>query len=96
MFLQVTSTRNGKLVICECCDFDENEDEENDEENCAKMDEPTEQLDKLDIEKQEKEKASPIVRAGWFGKGLFFINMLKQFTETLQNHCRLPKDPEET
>lgn len=65
------------MVVCECCDMDENlEVEENiDEENCAKMDESTEQLDKLDKqEKQEKEKASPIVRAGWFGKGcLFFL-----------------------
>lgn len=53
---KVSTYRNDKLVVCECCDFTENEEEEQ-----------TEDDSKLNCD--DKEKPGVVVRAGWFGKG---------------------------
>jgi len=55
---KVTTYRNDKLIICECCDYTEDEEEDGgvvDDENS-----------KLNGDDKEK---SAIIRAGWFGKG---------------------------
>lgn len=59
---KVKIMRNGKKIVCECCDYTEDEEEleGNTEDDCAK----------LDSSKDDKEKV--VVRAGWFGKGTYY------------------------
>lgn len=52
---KVSTFRNGKNIVCECCDYTEDEEEEQTEE------------DNLKTNGEEKEKV--VIRAGWFGKG---------------------------
>jgi len=54
---KVSTYRNGKLIVCECCDFTEDEEEEQTEEDNSKLN------------GDEKEKPGVVIRAGWFGKG---------------------------
>lgn len=53
---KIAAYRNGKMIVCECCDVTDNEEElnsNNDDDNNK-------------INNDEKDK---VVRAGWFGKG---------------------------
>lgn len=54
---KVSTYRNGKVIICECCDFTEDEEEEQTEEDNSK------------INCDDKDKPGVVIRAGWFGKG---------------------------
>lgn len=54
---KVSTYRNGKVIICECCDFTEDEEEEQTEEDNSKLN------------CEDKEKPGVVIRAGWFGKG---------------------------
>lgn len=54
---KVTAYRNGKTIVCECCDFTEDDEEETEEDNSKTNGEG------------EKEKAGVVIRPGWFGKG---------------------------
>lgn len=69
---KITAYRNEKLILCECCDFtDEDNDEQmNEEDNSSKL---------VTTNNDDKDKsASTVIRtvtkAGWFGKGKFFFN----------------------
>lgn len=50
--------RSEKLILCECCDFTEDEEDEQTEDDGAKI---------------ITDDKIPIVRAGWFGKGKQFV-----------------------
>lgn len=54
---KVSSYRNGKTIVCECCDFTDEEEEEQTEEDNSKLN------------GDDKEKPGVAIRAGWFGKG---------------------------
>lgn len=54
---KIASYRNNKLIVCECCDFTEDEEEEQTEEDNSKLN------------GDDKEKPGVVIRAGWFGKG---------------------------
>lgn len=56
--------RSEKLILCECCDFTEDEEDEQTEDDGAKI---------------ITDDKIPIVRAGWFGKG-------KEFGEIILNN----------
>lgn len=64
---KITTYRNGKLIVCECCDYtDDDEVEEEGEIN----DDDNSKL--TEAENSEKEKSGLIIqraKAGWFGKG---------------------------
>lgn len=51
---KVTTYRNGKMIVCECCDFTEEEEEQTEEDNSR-------------TNGDDREKV--VIRAGWFGKG---------------------------
>ena len=53
---KVSTYRNGKLIVCECCDFTEDEGGQTEED-----------ISKLNGD--DKEKPGVVIRAGWFGKG---------------------------
>lgn len=54
---KVATYRNAKMIVCECCDVTDHEDDSTmDEDNSAKV---------SNIDEKDK----TIVRAGWFGKG---------------------------
>lgn len=62
---KITTYRNEKLIVCECCDYtDEDEDETMDDDENSK-------LASTEVDSGDKEKTSVIIkaRAGWFGKG---------------------------
>lgn len=50
--------RSEKLILCECCDFTEDEEDEQTEDDGAKI---------------IADDKIPIVRAGWFGKGNYHL-----------------------
>lgn len=52
---KVSTYRNGKTIVCECCDFTEDEEEEQTEEDNSKL--------------NGDDKPGVVIRAGWFGKG---------------------------
>lgn len=54
---KVSTYRNGKTIVCECCDFTEEEEGEQTEEEVSKLN------------GDDKEKPGVVIRAGWFGKG---------------------------
>jgi hypothetical protein len=63
---KITTYRNEKLIVCECCDFtDEDEDEQMNEEENSKL---------VTTNNDDKDKSSntvirTVTKAGWFGKG---------------------------
>lgn len=59
---KVTTYRNGKMIVCECCDYTEDEEEGQTEEDNSKTN------------GDDKEKV--VIRAGWFGKGEKFLSLL--------------------
>lgn len=70
---KITTYRNGKLIVCECCDYtddDEVEEEINDDDN-SKL---------TEAENSEKEKSGIVIRAkaGWFGKGRHFLELFQR------------------
>jgi NAD+-dependent protein deacetylase sirtuin 7 len=57
---KITTYRNNKTIVCECCDYTEDEDEQlNDDEN-SKM---------TNDDKSMTNSNNAVIRAGWFGKG---------------------------
>lgn len=80
---KIATYRNAKMIVCECCDVSENEEESTmDEEGIAKP-------------PNADEKDKTIVKAGWFGKGeeMSFPFSLQSY----QLFClllRLSQDPE--
>jgi hypothetical protein len=66
---KVKTYRNGKAVFCECCDYSEcDEDDDNAEEN-KKIEDISEKMDENKEEKDKSLNTSTVIRAGWFGKG---------------------------
>lgn len=63
---RVSTYRNGKLIVCECCDYTEDEEEEQTEDDNSKLN-GNEKEAKLSCD--DKEKPGVVIRAGWFGKG---------------------------
>lgn len=60
---KITTYRNSKLIVCECCDYTEDEEDEQTENENGKVNGSDEKSD-------DKEKpAGVVIRAGWFGKG---------------------------
>jgi hypothetical protein len=62
---KITTYRNEKLIVCECCDFtDEDEEEQMNEEENSKL---------MTTNNDDKDKSNTVIRtvtkAGWFGKG---------------------------
>lgn len=60
---KVSTYRNGKLIVCECCDFTEDEEGEQTEEDNSKLN------------GDDKEKPGVVIRAGWFGKGKLHVKL---------------------
>lgn len=54
---KISTYRNNKLIVCECCDFTDDEDGEQTEDDNSKL------------ICDDKEKPGVVIRAGWFGKG---------------------------
>lgn len=63
---KVTTYRNGKIIVCECCDFTEDEEEEQTEEDSSRTN------------GDDKEKV--VIRAGWFGKGEKYSSLVHSLT----------------
>ncbi|CAH1717566.1 unnamed protein product [Chironomus riparius] len=63
---KITTYRNEKLIVCECCDYtDEDEEEQINEEENSKL---------VTTNNDDKDKSSntvirTVTKAGWFGKG---------------------------
>lgn len=77
---KVSTYRNGKLIVCECCDFTEDDEEEQTEEDSSKP--------------NGDEKPGVVIRAGWFGKGKKrLINGATVFTRFFV--LRIPENSEE-
>lgn len=60
----VTSCRKGRLILCECCDYTDESDNEN---TLEYGDEKRAKLDSVDFIKDDKESVK--IQAGWYGKG---------------------------
>uniref|UniRef100_A0A1L8DX77 protein acetyllysine N-acetyltransferase n=1 Tax=Nyssomyia neivai TaxID=330878 RepID=A0A1L8DX77_9DIPT len=68
---QVTTERNGKMIVCECCDYTE-DDETDDEVKMSSIEEDTSVSDEASEEKRQKmenDVREPKIQAGWYGKG---------------------------
>lgn len=63
---KITTYRNGKLIVCECCDY--TDDDEVEEEGEINEDDNSKLTE---AENSEKDKSGIVIRAkaGWFGKG---------------------------
>ncbi|KAG4078306.1 hypothetical protein HA402_013016 [Bradysia odoriphaga] len=59
----VTSCRNGRLILCECCDYTDGSDNEN------VLEYPAAKRAKLESEFIKEDKESAKIQAGWYGKG---------------------------
>lgn len=54
---KVSTYRGEKIIVCECCDYTEDEEDEQTEDDSSKLN------------GEDKEKPGVVIRAGWFGKG---------------------------
>lgn len=60
----VSSCRKGRLILCECCDYTDESDDEN------TLEYPVAKQVKLDgVEFIKDDKESVKIQAGWYGKG---------------------------
>lgn len=64
-FVVTSCRKNGRLVLCECCDYTDESDSEN---SPAYGDEKRAKLDNVD-EFGKEDKESVKIQAGWYGKG---------------------------
>jgi NAD-dependent deacetylase sirtuin 7 len=66
---KITTYRNEKLIVCECCDYTDDEDEPMEDEDS-----------KLEPDSGDKDKSTVVIRAraGWFGKGYRKIQKKKK------------------
>lgn len=77
---RVSSYRKGKTIVCECCDYTEDEAEEQTEEETSKNN------------GDDKEKV--VIRAGWFGKGKNSLGQfpkLKSFEIFISGYRKIQK-----
>ncbi len=63
----VTSCRKGRLILCECCDYTDQSDNENNLATDFDGDEKRAKLDSVEFIKDDKESVK--IQAGWYGKG---------------------------
>ncbi|GAB0092692.1 NAD-dependent protein deacetylase Sirt7 [Sergentomyia squamirostris] len=74
---QVMTERNGKMVVCECCDYTEAEESEEEEVNAkalSSIEEDNSVSDEASGRDEKRPRLDPEVRepkiqAGWYGKG---------------------------
>ncbi|XP_059620804.1 NAD-dependent protein deacetylase Sirt7 [Phlebotomus argentipes] len=72
---QVTARRNGKVIVCECCDYtDEEESEEEGPAKTSSVEEENSVSDEASGREEKRPKLDgetrePKIQAGWYGKG---------------------------
>lgn len=71
---KVSTYRNGKLIVCECCDYTDDEEEQTEDDNSKIF---GDEKETKQLSSEDKDKPG-VVRAGWFGKGKekFFVSQI--------------------